>query len=103
VKFWDFELIDWDDEDDENGNLAHCREHGVDEHVVAQVLAEQPVRVRKHLNTAEFVVVGPDFGGTLWTLLFDWSFKRGDWLRPVTGWEADDEERAAWRQAMGKA
>jgi len=34
----DFELIDWDDEDDVRGNLSHCLRHEVDERVVAGVL-----------------------------------------------------------------
>ena len=33
-----FETIEWDDEEDPDGNLAHCLRHGVDEQVVAEVL-----------------------------------------------------------------
>lgn len=71
MNLWGFERIDWDDEEDEHGNLAHCLEHGVDEAVVDQVLSEEPVEIKMRVQTAEFVVVGPDRGGTIWTLLFD--------------------------------
>ncbi len=98
MNLWDFERIDWDDEEDENGNLAHCLEHGVDERVVDQVLREEPVEIKLKLVTAEFVVVGPDFGGAMWTILFDSSWKRGDWLRPVTGWESEPEEIEEWKR-----
>jgi hypothetical protein len=26
-----FEAVDWDDEEDEDGNLAHCLRHGINE------------------------------------------------------------------------
>lgn len=96
-----FEAIDWDEEDDEQGNLAHCLRHGVHELVVADVLSLQPVEIRMRLRTAEFAVVGPDSSGWLWTLLFDRSGKRGDWLRPVTGWRSKPAEQAAWKQVTG--
>lgn len=101
MKLWDFEAIDWDDEDDEDGNLAHCLRHGVDERVVDEVLREEPVEIKLSLTTAEFAIVGPDRGGRIWTLLFDRSHKRGDWLRPVTGWKAEPEEVAEWKRATG--
>jgi hypothetical protein len=101
MDLWDFERIDWDDEEDYNSNLAHCLEHGITERVVDEVLAEEPVEIKLKLVTAEISIVGPDFGGTMWTLLFDTSFKRGDWLRPVTGWEAEPEEIAEWKRARG--
>ncbi len=102
MNLWDFEAIDWDDEEDPDGNLAHCLEHRVTERVVDQVLREEPVEVSIPLETAEFAIVGPDFGGTMWTLLFDWSYKRGDWLRPVTGWEAERQEIAEWEQGRSR-
>lgn len=98
-----FEAIDWDEEEDGDGNLAHCLRHGVDERVVEQVLGGRPVEVTMRLHTAEFAVVGPDLGGTHWTILFDSSFKRGDWLRPITGWRATNTEIAEWRRAIGGA
>ena len=45
------------------------------------------------VDTAEFVVVGPNEEcNQMWTLLFVISSKRGDWLRPVTGWPSDENE-----------
>lgn len=99
---WDFEAIDWDDEEEKGSNLAHCLAHGVDESVVDQVLREQPVEITMKLDAAEFAVVGPDYGGRMWTLLFDRSWKRGDWLRPVTGWQAEQVEIDEWKRAGGR-
>lgn len=82
MRLWDFEAIDWDDEEREGGNLVHCLAHGVDECVVDQVLRGEPVEIKMAVKSAEIALVGPDLGGTMWTLLFDWSYKRGDWLRP---------------------
>jgi hypothetical protein len=97
LNLFDWELIDWDDHDDEDGNLVHCLQHGVDEMVVFEVLSTHPVDVKIQLTSAEFAVVGPDAAySVMWTLLFARSDKRGDWLRPVTGWESSAGQVAAW-------
>ncbi len=97
----DFEAVDWDDEEDEDGNLAHCLRHGIDEQVVDEVLNGAPAEVRMKLDAADFALVGPDKGGKMWTILFDRSFKRGDWLRPITGWSSAPREITAWNRARG--
>ena len=98
-----FEAIDWDDEEDPEGNLSHCLRHGVDEQVVAEVLRLHPVEVRIRLETADFAIVGPDESRErLWTILFDVSHKRGDWLRPVTGWQSKASEERLWQQITGR-
>lgn len=98
-----FAGIDWDGDDDLNGNLAHCLQPNhlgpYPERVVFEVLSESPVQVRLRVQTAEFAIVGPDrSGATLWVILFDVSHKRGDFLRPVTGWRAEPAERHEWEQ-----
>ncbi|MDQ6947198.1 MAG: hypothetical protein M3256_13240 [Actinomycetota bacterium] len=102
MRLWDFEAVDWDDEEDEGGNLVHCLAHGVDECVVDQVLGAEPVEIKMAVKSAEIALVGPDLGGTMWTLLFDWSFKRGDWLRPVTGWRSEAPEINEWARGRGR-
>ncbi|MGA2803999.1 MAG: hypothetical protein ABSF89_06360 [Acidimicrobiales bacterium] len=96
MDFRDAEGIDWDDEEDEEGNLVHCLRHGVTEAVVDQVLRNDPSLVKTRLKTATFAVLGPDDEGVLWLLYFDWSHNRGDWLRPVTGRQAKEQERVEW-------
>ncbi len=101
------EGIDWDDEDDEDGNLNHCRQAAHlgpnPERVVDELLSEQPVEIKLQLQSAEHALVGPDRSrSTLWLVLFDISYKRGDWLRPVTGWRAELSERRKWEQRCGE-
>lgn len=103
MNLWDFEAIDWDEEEDEEGNLFHCLRHGIDESVVLEVLSGEPAEIKMRLQTAEIAIVGPDVGGSIWTVLFDWSWKRGDWLRPVTGWESEPEEVTEWLRGRGRA
>ncbi|HSJ26690.1 MAG TPA: hypothetical protein VLB67_00650 [Acidimicrobiia bacterium] len=74
---------------------------GINERVVDEVLSELPVEITMKLVSAEIAIVGPDRGGKMWTLLLDWSFKRGDWLRPITGWPAEPEEIREWKRARG--
>lgn len=101
MDLWDFEAIDWDNDEDEQGNLAHCLQHGIDEMVVDEVLRGEPAQIKMKVVSARLAVVGPDRGGKMWTILFDWSHKRGDWLRPVTGWRSMPGEITAWRRARG--
>lgn len=92
-----WEEVDWDHPDDEDGNYAHCIRHGVTETVVDDVLRERPVEIKLSPMWSEFAIAGPDRGwSTLWTVLFDTSPKRGDWLRPVTGWWAKSAEVSQW-------
>jgi hypothetical protein len=85
----DYDAIDWDPENDPTGNHVHCAEHGIDERVVDEVLDGDWVSIEIPVDTAEFAIVGPNAKGSfMWTLLFDKSWKRGDWLRPVTGWDS---------------
>jgi hypothetical protein len=42
---YEWDAIDWDDPDDNDGNYAHCKRHGVTETVVSDVLREQPVEI----------------------------------------------------------
>lgn len=97
-----FETIDWDDEEDPDGNLHHCLRHGVDEQVVAEVLRSHPVEVKMRLQSADFAIVGPNEHQTrMRTILFDVSYKRGDWLRPIPGWRSKHSEVNAWIKATG--
>lgn len=107
MRLADFEDIDWDDPDTDEGNFAHCQQAdhlGFNpDRVVAEVLAEQPVEIKFATQTAEFAVVGPDHArNRLWVVLFDASFKRGDWLRPITGWPAEAAEIRQWEKRCGR-
>jgi hypothetical protein len=75
---------------------------GISEQIVYEVLAEEPVQITLSVRTAEAAFVGPTCArNQLWTLLFDGSYKRGDWLRPVTGWKAKAAEIREWERATG--
>jgi hypothetical protein len=98
-----YEWTDWDPDEDEDGNAAHCRRLGIPQQVVHEVISEEPVEIKLPLETAEGAFVGPNQArNQLWTLLFDTSYKRGDWLRPVTGWKAKPAEIREWEQATSK-
>ena len=95
--------IDWDPVEAENSNLAKCMRRDIDQFVVAEVLEGEWVSVIRLVETAEFVIVGPnEERNQMWTLLFATSLVRGDWLRPVTGWRADDGEITEWERQTKK-
>jgi len=75
----EFDAIDWDPVEVENSNLAKCMRRSIDEFVVWEVLEGDWVDVQMPVETAEFVVVGPnEERNRMWTLLFAISPKRGD-------------------------
>jgi hypothetical protein len=96
--------IEWDQEEDEKSNLAHCLEHNVDEQVVDEVLYGEWINVEMVVDTAEFAIVGPNLRWDfMWTLLFRPSWFRGDMLRPVTGsgWDSKPSEIREWERVTG--
>jgi hypothetical protein len=99
----DFDALDWDEEDTQGSNLAHILEHDIDDVAVEDVLADDWVSIEMTVHTAEFAIVGPDRRwGRMLTLLFDTSWKQGNWLRPVTGWESESPELLEWERVTGQ-
>ena len=99
----DFDALDWDEEDMEGSNLVHILEHDIDDVAVEDVLADDWISVEMIVHTAEFTIVGPDRRwNRMLTLLFDTSWKQGNWLRPVTGWESEPPELLEWERVTGR-
>jgi hypothetical protein len=100
----DFEdFLEWDPEEYERGNLVHCLDNGIDEQVVEEVLYGEWVNVEMTVDTAEFSIVGPNLRWNfMWTLLFARSERRGDVLRPVTGWDSKPSEIREWERLTGR-
>jgi hypothetical protein len=97
------EALEWDSEQYERGNLAHCLEHGIDEQVVEEVLYGDWINIEITVDTAEFAIVGPNLKRNfMWTLLFATSQMRGDVLRPVTGWDSKPSEIREWERVTGQ-
>ncbi len=97
------ESLEWDPEDWEKGNLTHCLEHGIDEYVFEEVLYGVWVNVEMEVVTAEFAIVGPNLAWNyMWTLLFAPSRRRGEVLRPVTGWDSRPSDIREWERLTGR-
>lgn len=96
---YDFTDIDWDPDDDPDGNAVHCARHNVDGRVVSEVLSGRWVDVEMVVDTAEFAIVGPNAKRSeMWALLFDTSWKDNNLLRPVTGWKSRPKEIREWEK-----
>ncbi len=105
-----YEIIDWDDPgvdpDPETNNLLHCqradRLGAQAELIVFEMLYYGPwAEVAFKTQTAQYSLVGLALS-SIWLLLLEDSHKRGDWLRPVTGWLAERAEIREWEQATGE-
>lgn len=98
-----FDALDWDEEGAEGSNLAHILKHDIDDVAVEEVLADDWISVEMTVHTAEYAIVGPDRRwNRMLTLLFDTSWKQGNWLRPVTGWESKPSEILEWERVYGE-
>lgn len=104
-----YEIIDWDDpeidSDADTNNLLHCqrtdRLGAQAELIVAEVFRGRWAEVGFQTQTAEYSVVGVALS-SIWLVLLEDSPKRGDWLRPVTGWPAEIAEIREWERATGQ-
>lgn len=102
-----FETIEWDDDEDPDGNFAHC---STPDHltwdarrIVAEVVSEEPVQIHFPMKSAGYAFVGPCRArNRLWVVLFVDSERRDDWIRPVTGWPAELGEQREWERQRGK-
>ena len=81
------EAWEWDE-----GNLAKATEHGYTPRTVDQVSQEEP-KFRKNLKgqAATHQMIGPDFGGRVWTFCV-LQVRDGIW-RTVTGWPSTSTEQ----------
>jgi uncharacterized DUF497 family protein len=84
------EELEWDDD-----NLDHLARHGLRARVVIQVFEEAP-KFRRNTggtHSATHQMIGPDAGGTIWTIcLVQNEIHRARW-RAISGWNANREER----------
>jgi hypothetical protein len=104
-----YEIIDWDDPEadpsPETNNLLHCQQADHlgqrAELIVYEVFRGEWANVRFSTQTAQYSVVGVAYSG-IWLILLEDSPKRGDWLRPVTGWPAEVAEIREWEKATGQ-
>jgi hypothetical protein len=104
-----YEIIDWDDPevdpDPVTNNLLHCQQVGhlgpQAELIVYELFRGVWAEVRFRTQTAEYSVVGVALSG-IWLILLEDSPKRGDWLRPVTGWPAEAAEIGEWEKVTGQ-
>ena len=104
-----YELIDWDDpqidDNPEANNLLHCQQAdhlGMQAEMIVYETSIRPLgRVQFTMQTAEYAVVGVGLAN-IGSCCSKSSPRRGDWLRPVTGWPAGaclrpvDEGRGAY-------
>lgn len=85
--------LEWDD-----GNLDELAGHGVARAAVVAVLQENPkFRRNKKGRAATHQMIGPDRGGSFWTICLVRVFDER-W-RAVTGWPSEDHEIAWYRKS----
>lgn len=77
----------WDDE-----NIGELAAHGVSEDTVLDVWMERPGYRRNTEARPGYFMIGPDRGGTFWTVVIvEVRGKPGLW-RAVTGWRAEERD-----------
>lgn len=78
----------------DDGNLNELGAHGLERRTVLQVAEERP-RFRKNRRgrAASHQMIGPDHGGSMWTVcIAPSSPTRPTLWRAITGWASEDHE-----------
>jgi hypothetical protein len=80
-------------------NLSELADHGITAEVVIQVSQEAPrFRPNKKNRAASHLMIGPDRGGSMWTICILRVPLQLDTWRAITGWEAENEDRKWYRR-----
>ena len=84
---------EWDD-----GNLTELATHGVDVETVLEVWTEAP-RYRKNTRGRPgYRMIGPDWGGEIWTIPTRPVRGRPGVWRAVTGWRSEEPDISWYRR-----
>ncbi len=97
--------LDWDDDQDAEGNVRHLARHQVSVGEVAEVMTSAPVfvRVETEGNNPYFVAIGHTASGRLleiWSIYYESPPKAG-WWRTVTALDAGPDQCALWNKERG--
>jgi hypothetical protein len=77
----------WDD-----GNLDELARHGLSRRAVLEVAEEAPLfRRNKRNRAASHQMIGPNRGGSIWTVCIREELEAGVW-RAITGWPSEPQE-----------
>ena len=76
-------------------NLGYLGRRGITRRIVLEVANEDPrFRRNKRERSATHLMIGPDRGGTIWTIcIVEVARWPGRW-RAFNGWNSDDEDKA---------
>lgn len=93
--------LDWDDDQDDEGNVRHIARHKVSVGEVAEVMTSAPVfvRVETEGDNPYFVAIGHTASGRfleIWGIYYE-----SHWWRTVTALDARPNQRALWNQERG--
>jgi len=83
----------WDDQ-----NAEHIARHGISDVEVEQLLSNRHLIVPNKGHEPRMFLVGQTNGGRLLTVVIEPTRDEGTW-RPVTAWEADDQEQRRFKGA----
>lgn len=87
IRGWDFD----------ERNRAHLARHEIDDNLVWDVWAGNPILVpNKPGRSGSHLMIGPDSSGRLWTIVIvPVNDDLGLW-RAITGWPSERKERESW-------
>jgi uncharacterized DUF497 family protein len=88
----DFDLIAWDDDGDEQGNVQHIAEHGVTPEEVEDILeAAFESDVFRSQSSGRPAVIGETSGGRTLIVIYEIDREGGfTIIRPVTAYDIED-------------
>ncbi len=90
------DLWEWDE-----ANLDHLARHGITLELVEDEIWTEAPKYNKNLpgRSASHFMIGPDRGGTMWTICILQVGEAPAIWRAITGWESKSHEKAWYRRA----
>jgi hypothetical protein len=86
-------------------NLTHMAVHGIDDNLVVEVLAGEPVFAQNPPapdRSGSDLMIGPSATGRWWTIVILLVDDDADIWRPITGWPSTSREQQLWREEISQ-
>jgi hypothetical protein len=83
--------VDWDDDDDPEGNVQHIAQNGLTKDEVESVLLNPKANVDSSRSSGLPIVFGETFTGRFIAVVFDELCDDPEIVRPITAYEPDDD------------
>jgi hypothetical protein len=84
-----YTIVDWDDEEDADGNVQHIAENGLTRREVESVLLRPGAQVEFSRSTMRPIIFGETYTGRFVAVVFEELCDDPEIVRPITAYEVE--------------